>query len=62
MIKKSTRMYRTAFFIGLLFLPFVIIVDREILRNLWIMVPLGIALLSMIGCAFYALHLEEQGQ
>ena len=61
-MRKSTKMFRVAFAIGLLLCPFVIMMDRENLGNLWFVVPFGLTMLVMLGFTFYAFKLEERGE
>lgn len=61
-MKKSTMIYRVAFTFGILCLPIIIIIDRESLRNLWIVAPLFGAMFILFGLTFYAIRLEEQGE
>jgi hypothetical protein len=55
-------MFRVAFGIGLMLCPFIALTDRESLRNLWWIIPIGVVMLIMFGIAFYAIHLEGRGE
>jgi hypothetical protein len=61
-MKKSKKMYRAALITGLLNLPFVVMTSPENLRNLWFTGIMVVMLFTMIGFAFYAIRLEEEGR
>lgn len=57
-MKKSKKLYRVAFLIGIFLTPFVIIADR----NVWLLLAVFAVLLVMVGLAWRAMYLEERGQ
>ena len=62
MIKKSKKMYTITFLMWLGLCLFAILIDIELLRNMWFIIPFSIMLLITLGFTWYAIRLEEQGQ
>ncbi len=61
-MKKSKRMYRLGFAIGLITCPMVIFMNSESLRNIWFVSILSVVTITMISISAYAIKLEERGE
>jgi hypothetical protein len=59
-MKKSKKMYRVAFAIGLILTPFVAISTPD--SNFWFSGTMLVMLLIMFSLTFYAIRLEEHDQ
>lgn len=60
-MRKSTKNFRRAFYVGLALCPFVILLETD-RRNLWLLGGIGVVFCIMIGFAFYAMRLEARGE